>query len=270
MSLNRIQTLCTGEDPELVLGHLYGLRAWRIGRSSQGFTLLGSFGRAWFPSSVYEAECTLTYRYATLADGYFSGYTQTADQLTSAALRKAKSLADQHGADYFRGAEVVLKSLRGNQGWVSDSLEWIADPYDGLSAVEEVATIKLRWPISEHPVTHPSCTCGIYAYTSQEAQSEWASATQDLVVGLVKASGLITQGPKGFRAQRASIVALAPMFSWRQPSTGITSRFLVQRWNFRTEYPKILAQWADHGTEAFPEPTALYEHAEPLLKESRL
>lgn len=57
-------------------------------------------------------------------------------------------------------------------------------------------------------VVHPDCTCGFYAYWTVDA----ASVTRDCnVIGVVEAYGKVTVGEKGFRAEKAKILAVAPI-----------------------------------------------------------
>jgi hypothetical protein len=57
-----------------------------------------------------------------------------------------------------------------------------------------------------HKAPHLGCTCGIYAhYLPLESYHSWSRR----VFGVVEASGRILMGTKGFRAEKAKIVALA-------------------------------------------------------------
>jgi hypothetical protein len=63
----------------------------------------------------------------------------------------------------------------------------------------------------DHPVAHPSCTCGFYAYTSPQAlyaNTPWSYSSAGEVYGLVRGYGHVTVGSLGFRAEKADIVAL--------------------------------------------------------------
>lgn len=61
-----------------------------------------------------------------------------------------------------------------------------------------------------HLAPHPSCSCGIYAMkTPLLIPTNYLSGSQ--VIGLIKATGKIVDGEKGFRAEKVEIVALAPI-----------------------------------------------------------
>ena len=58
----------------------------------------------------------------------------------------------------------------------------------------------------EHQVASLDCTCGFYAYTDRESNPY--HAMHEGVLGIVRGSGVATVGRRGFRAERAEIVAL--------------------------------------------------------------
>lgn len=60
----------------------------------------------------------------------------------------------------------------------------------------------------------PECRCGIYAVHASELWTSWDDP--DSVVGFVAASGLVIDGPQGFRAERVGIVALFAFHSHDQ------------------------------------------------------
>ncbi len=61
-----------------------------------------------------------------------------------------------------------------------------------------------RWPV--HEVPGPDCSCGIYAYwRCRQGQGDGPA---EGVYGVVECSGRIIMGTKGFRAQRARIIAV--------------------------------------------------------------
>ncbi len=65
-------------------------------------------------------------------------------------------------------------------------------------------------PEPEHEAPHPDCSCGIYAhYLPLESYHSWS----DKIYGVIEASGSILMGTKGFRAEKAKIVALAGLGS---------------------------------------------------------
>lgn len=65
------------------------------------------------------------------------------------------------------------------------------------------------------------CSCGFWLYHDLAMSAEWAKASGGCgVVGLVHATGTMTRGTKGYRAQRAQIIALvAPLWAgWDDPA----------------------------------------------------
>lgn len=68
---------------------------------------------------------------------------------------------------------------------------------------------------SPDSIPHPECQCGFYAWYDpqgaiQNHGNSWMGIDGDLVLGVIEASGLIVPGSKGFRAEKADIVALVP------------------------------------------------------------
>lgn len=61
-----------------------------------------------------------------------------------------------------------------------------------------------------HEVADPDCTCGFYAYTDATSlyENSISAGYMAAVFGIIKAHGYVTQGPRGFRAEKAEIVAL--------------------------------------------------------------
>lgn len=68
---------------------------------------------------------------------------------------------------------------------------------------------------SESDIPNTMCQCGFYAwYEPQGAIQNHGNACMgldgDIVLGVIEASGLIIPGSKGFRAEKADVVALMP------------------------------------------------------------
>ena len=92
------------------------------------------------------------------------------------------------------------------------------------------ATLKIICKRREHAPGHPECTCGLYAYHDLKSlnpspEGPYRSAT----FGLVEASGYVTVGTKGFRAQRAKIIALTVPHT-NAAIYGETIQAAVDRW----------------------------------------
>lgn len=78
------------------------------------------------------------------------------------------------------------------------------------------------------------CSCGFWSYHDLAHSSEWAHIGGGRnIVGLIRATGRMTRGSKGYRSQRAQIVALiAP--KWNDVDTerviAIAERYPDARW----------------------------------------
>lgn len=93
-------------------------------------------------------------------------------------------------------------------------------PYGGR---EHPAGVPEDWPIgggsfcahagqkkaAKHRPGDAGCSCGWWSYVDLSLTSEWLYATSSRgVTGLIKAHGLCTRGTKGYRSERADILAL--------------------------------------------------------------
>lgn len=63
-------------------------------------------------------------------------------------------------------------------------------------------------PEAKHEILDPSCTCGFWAYWTLE-HAEIGDSTN--IVGVIEAYGKVTIGEYGFRAEKAKILAIAPV-----------------------------------------------------------
>lgn len=70
---------------------------------------------------------------------------------------------------------------------------------------------EVTWKLGEacSSVAQPGCVCGFYAYTDIESIIVNSYGNTASVFGLVRGHGKVTIGTKGFRAEKADIVALA-------------------------------------------------------------
>jgi hypothetical protein len=88
----------------------------------------------------------------------------------------------------------------------------------------------------KHQTASLNCTCGFYAYTDTDDR---AYSTSDRVTGIVRGSGVATVGSRGFRVERAEIVALINP----RPKVAPLS-WVARRWN-------QFSAWAsEHDTAA--------------------
>lgn len=128
--------------------------------------------------------------------------------------------------DGFDGAPLVAGAALGYRWWTLRSPQLALDP--GLTAVDWVPGllqgVKGAWEpgvnlaqcqaaytrTGRHEfrdIPHDACGCGFWAYWEIQPHDMGRSGTLP-VVGVVKATGQVTLGPRGFRAQKAEIIAL--------------------------------------------------------------
>lgn len=91
------------------------------------------------------------------------------------------------------------------------SIEWS----DGSTGQYDLSDLKFIKPPHDSPVE--DCKCGFYAYTDtdhEELDADIYHDSNDYVLGIVKGTGRTLIGTRGFRCERAEIVAL------RDPTRG--------------------------------------------------
>jgi hypothetical protein len=122
------------------------------------------------------------------------------------------------------GRPLVAGTLRGYRTWRGVT-RWTQVPEGALplTAVTQrgivwspmltaqCSPLKLRRPpegspedAPDHPAPSPGCTCGIYAWYEPED----AGILNARVFGAIQASGVVLMGERGFRAERARVVAV--------------------------------------------------------------
>lgn len=128
------------------------------------------------------------------------------------------------GMDGFDGAELVAGTALGYRWWTmrapqlhlnpaAAAQEWepgllrgVKDFWQpGVNRARCQAGIRVPHPYDQIP--HPGCADGFWAYWEIQ-QHDMGAASSLPVVGVVRASGQVIMGPRGFRAQKAEIVAL--------------------------------------------------------------
>jgi hypothetical protein len=238
MTHSPIQKLCTdlSSDPQFVAGNLYGLRQWTVSMhgDSMAPVLYGHNGGLWQLDSTLHAKCTRRLGTALeTVDIELGDPDDVADRLLAEIVR----FFDRHpsaatvavDARSSTSVRVTRQSLRLNAG-ITITRKRLA-----LHAREELVpgwrrtlakimpdartkTVVLVASVTpaDHITATPTCTCGYYAYTDAESLYENSYDSNKnssffgarCVFGIIKASGHITQGTKGFRAEQAEIVAL--------------------------------------------------------------
>lgn len=226
--LNNIQRLCTNleGDTELVVGEVYGMRQWNLYKNSHQVTsLIGHNSKSWDVAGVNEAKCALThrnvYRYVRF------------DTSEWGPEKAARTLELELERMFFQNPEMaditvsLPQLIRARKATMSREayapyFPWVIInggsffrvEHDGfIDLVNEVIEFKLvgRNPVPPHQVTDPGCTCGFYAYTDEHSLDKNSYRGQEFnnsIFGIIKAWGYVTEGTKGFRAQKAQIVGL--------------------------------------------------------------
>jgi hypothetical protein len=278
--LNDIQDLCTGtatDESELVLGSIYGLREWfftndleRL-RSTTTATLTGHFNQEWNPLITHEAEClaedTVTFDFTEILDAP----DLDADEIEFRIRTRARVFFEQAFTKNLSldpltaHCRVSFSSEAGLLPW--REVDWLLDdpdsdahyiqvPMNFVRALRRFGIGKICLSLTgrrrEHPVGHPSCVCGIYAYHdrgSLQPTSRFLAGPS--VFGLVRADGHVTVGTKGFRAERANVVALTVP---RVP--GGLPKYL------RGDWDRIEKSWTDAGITVLPDLSTLLEFAD--------
>ena len=233
--LSEVQALCTNlsvEEPELVLGSIYGLREWFVygpsvfGDKPPYTRLVGHFCQPWQTDEPHEAECRalgrtlylrvdvakidhpddIQFEIRTRAAAWFDEVFAQDLTMDPATARARLSFSDHLGT----------VSARQDVDWLLDDpfmerniripLKFQTPAYPNG---RRTASLTLTTKRKKHQPGDPECTCGIYAYHDLESlnpspRSSYRSAS----FGLIEASGNVTVGTKGFRAQRATILAL--------------------------------------------------------------
>jgi hypothetical protein len=235
--LNKIQQLCTNlnDEPEFVVGHVYGMRQWflqpevRKLQGSEEWTeparLQGHNDFAWDLSQPNQAACELHYwtafydfvlsEYAIdhvyleldrrIREAFFENPNSTAVWV----MLEGSSIEMHIGRDqYFdrKFGPPVEFPWKITSGYREVRINGTKNPNSYLSFLR--FTLRAQIPTVPHDVTDPRCTCGFYAYTNPEALYENSKRRADSYFGIVKAWGKVTQGTKGFRAEKAQIVGL--------------------------------------------------------------
>lgn len=276
MPLNDIQKLCTGA-PEFVVGEIYGLRQWfDVVDPFSGYGpttgLVGHNNMSWTPGQVHTATCNrkaenLT-QHLTLVGDYDPDPNRRIELLVDEIYQYIGNFFDAdpdiHAVDIHVGSPDPEAGEAARDEYKS-SQELRNVLYRRVSAVRDakpwapiqVSLFALQ-QIPEHRVTDPTCTCGFYAYTDAAALYD-NSANYSFVpsvFGIVKAYGLVTQGTRGFRAEKAEIVSLTmplsfrdreeeEIYSWRSSTSLFVS---APRWTPNTDVPVRFPGHTKHAT----------------------
>lgn len=279
--LSAIQDICTGPveepDTELVLGNIYGLREWFIYSSADYYgrndlppdmRLIGHFGQVWEPTEELIGDCragNLHHKWSADIDG-----AQDAEDIEYSIRDSISTWLSNDAIAY---ANVDFATARAYLSFSTDGpftdawrpADWLLDdpfqptkrvqiPIDFMRRYTETGrgsfTFRLVGKPREHKVGYPSCTCGIYAYHSKDSlrvSAPYERAVWGTAYGLIQASGFVTVGTKGFRAEKAKTVAMT-LPQYCDLPDDVTA--------------PVIQQWKDHGITVLPDLPALVAFAE--------
>lgn len=168
---------------------------------------------------------------------------------------------------------LALGSVTGLRAWTLTSPDLRGDPHqadENWPYVPLVGATGFYWPAGAleavcnngrshpppvliDPVSGERCGCGFYAYWDVASLGHNQSSSSGLpVIGIVEGFGRTLLGSRGFRCQRAKIIALAPAFSVQ---ADITPRD-QNRWNdpyaYRTggdPYKEVAVEYSKEEVE---------------------
>lgn len=236
MPLNEIQQLCTGE-PEFVVGEIYGLRQWFS--LAYWFTpdiyqsgLVGHNNMSWTPGAVHTAVCDRTtetlLEHLTLACSFGFDPHRQSEALADDLYRHLELFFDKYPDVSEVAVHTSVISLRppiaSRDGYKTDK-ELRYRLHLAMSSLRHtnpwgpiLVSLRGRRQMPKHSLTDPRCTCGFYAYTDAAALHSNSSryAAVPSVFGIIKGYGLVTQGTRGFRAEKAEIVSLTRPLNYRE------------------------------------------------------
>lgn len=268
--LSKIQDLCTGDDVELVLGSTYGLREWSVlsscdflyrGGTPVDLRLFGHYGSPWDPTVAFEGVCAKPSASTSLEIKLEQLDLMNEERMefairtrVSELLSDWPTLAPILDPSRVRAHLYLGRTIRSVDWMLEDPLseEWrLQIPSDLMRGVrglkEAIVVFELSGPSLPHPVGHPLCTCGIYAYHDKSSLGlRRAETARGFVVGLVRAFGHVTLGTKGLRAAKAQVVALTLPQQCDLPDRVVAP---------------ALEQWKDAGISVFSAPEHLFDFA---------
>jgi hypothetical protein len=273
--LTEVQELCTGAAPEFVAGSIHGLREWFLYDGSYTqyeYTvtepghpeLIGHFGQSWVATQTSEATCQALPVIRTEEVPIEKGTDH----------EEAEYNIRQHASDWFdeffsentllnpsTATAYLAFSAQGpgNSQYVRGdtyrSIDWLLDdPFSDHRSIQipmnfrraiakglGVAVLKIRADRKEHRPGHPDCTCGIYAYHDLLSLKPTPRAFPTAVFGLVNAYGHVTVGTKGFRAEKADVVALT-----------LPAPYSSRPRSMQESLDSLVDSWQDHGITLVP------------------
>lgn len=175
-----------GAGFELALGEIYGLRTWLVDDYGRLRARHISAAPPWRPG-INEAVC-------------HHQHTKGGTVLPV--------IADPSGQDRIPDHVDVIST----GGGYAYRIRWDDGSEDTISAV----LIPDTRVVPHQPVPDERCYCGFYAYTYPVAQT-WSVDSPSGVLGVIRGSGRTVIGAKGFKTQKAEILALLDPTAAREP-----------------------------------------------------
>lgn len=93
-------------------------------------------------------------------------------------------------------------------------------------------------------IAQPSCVCGFYAYTDLASIAQNSYNQPNSIIGIVRGHGKVTIGTKGFRAEKADIVALCAPVRLKIGDSWI-DRIAAAKEGREPEPPKLTWEYID-------------------------
>lgn len=117
--------------------------------------------------------------------------------------------------------EIVLHPVSfGSDDWAGAPQGWVSSRCPGFSEVWVSPSGELQWP-DPHRAPDETCTCGFYAMKeltpelvlwAASSQGEIPGSADRMILGRVELAGKVIEHALGYRAERARIVELIPIW----------------------------------------------------------
>lgn len=218
-------------EPEF--GEIYGIRVWRMDNAGKLRARAISTAAPWEPG-VNQASC------------YSHGGLIPANWLVDPSGRGRQAVTVESGVELHvpddRVAPAVAaglvrleKVIAGTRLVVRHRVVWDTGESSYLEDDQLVFDVK-----PSHAPPHERCGCGFYAYLDPDDEQAAASIASYYVVGIIKGYGRTLIGTKGFRCEKAEIMAVL------DPRAAPSAYFQGSDWvreayeSLRTNYPDVV------------------------------
>lgn len=186
----------SSQDFDLTIEEVYGVRRWRFGPTGLLHPVAWPVA-PWLPG-VNEAVCHADLQSTPL----LAVIDPTGRGRHATALSNTTMIEPVVPDPWIQAAEFTLNPLA--PAITSRRIDCYRIAWnDGATETWPVRDVQFG-PIPGHDVPHEWCTCGFYAYNTAASLGDYAAP----IVGVVRLTGRVLVGSKGFRAQRGEIVAL--------------------------------------------------------------